>query len=98
MNSIHGNTDDNSSNADSADLKWAVAHTLSCKSNRSCIKHRTCLDRPICRALGPMGSTAGFVAPTASSESCGYCVPAFRGFVCFCPTRWALHRADLTPL
>lgn len=84
--------------ADNADLKWAVAHTLSCASKMSCLKHRTCLGRPICTAQGSMGSTAGFVVPTQSSEECGYCVPAFRGYVCFCPTRWALHRADTTPL
>lgn len=92
------NTRDPASNTDRADLKWAVAHTLSCASNMSCLKYRTCLGRPICAARGPMGTTAGFVAPTESSEECGYCVPAFSGHVCFCPTRWALHRADRTPL
>lgn len=76
------------------DLKWAVAHTSACSSDRSCLKHGTCLGRPICKALGAMGATAGFVVPTESSESCGYCVPAYRGFVCFCPTRWALFRAE----
>lgn len=83
--------------ADHNDLKWAVEHTLSCGSSMSCIKHGTCLGRPVCKALGAMGSSAGFVVPTESSETCGYCVPAFRGSVCFCPTRWALYRAEAAP-
>ena len=94
MNIPPGTTDSIPPHGNFADLKWAVAHTLSCKSGLSCIKHRTCLDRPVCRALGPMGSTAGFVAATESGEACGYCIPAYRGHVCFCPTRWALYRAD----
>lgn len=80
------------------DLKWAVANTLACGSEMSCIKHGTCLGRPICKVQGAMGRTAGFIVPTESSEECGYCVPAFRGHVCFCPTRWALHRAQTAPL
>jgi hypothetical protein len=48
----------------------------------------------VCKALGPLGTTAGFIAPTESADACGYCVPAYRGFVCFCPTRWALFRRD----
>lgn len=74
------------------DLEHAIARTSACASGRSCIKNGTCLDRPICRALGPLGATAGFVAATPSAEDCGYCVPAYRGHVCFCPTRWALFR------
>lgn len=77
-----------------ADLKWAAAYTTSCGSEMSCIKEGTCLGRPVCKARTAMGKTAGFVAPTESSEACGYCVPVFHGHVCFCPTRWALFRAE----
>ena len=84
--------------ASRADLEWAVAHTLSCGSQMSCIKQGTCLGRSICKVRGPMGRTAGFIVPTDSSADCGYCVPGFRGHVCFCPTRWALHRAQAAPL
>lgn len=75
------------------DLKWAVAQTVSCGSERSCIKHGTCLGSPICKVVQPLGKTAGFVVPAASAPQCGYCTPSFQGFVCFCPTRWALFRA-----
>ncbi|MBI4985826.1 MAG: hypothetical protein HZC24_10935 [Rhodocyclales bacterium] len=75
------------------DLKWAVALTVSCGSDRSCIKSGTCLGRPVCAVVRQVGNTAGFVEPTASAEHCGYCTPSFRGFLCFCPTRWALFRA-----
>jgi hypothetical protein len=81
-----------------ADLEWAVANTKGCGSKMSCIKHGTCLGRPICKARGAMGYTAGFVEPTESSEHCGYCVQTYRGHACFCPTRWALYRAQTTPI
>lgn len=76
-----------------ADLKTAVAQTLACGSERSCIKQGTCLGRPVCRVVGNIGTAAGYVVPEPeSSENCGYCVSSFGGAMCFCPTRWALHR------
>src|SRR5690242_7239750 len=80
------------------DLERAVAQTTNCGSDRSCLKHGTCLGRPICKARGPLGLTAGFIDATESAEECGYCVPAYRGFVCFCPTRWALFRRDVAAM
>lgn len=79
------------------DLRKAISQTSACKSDHSCLELRTCFGKPVCKALGPLAATAGFIAPTESSESCGYCVPAYRGFVCFCPTRWALFRNDASP-
>lgn len=76
------------------DMRWAVEHTAVCGSERSCLKNGTCLGEAVCRALSPVGRSAGFVAPTASAERCGYGIPSFKGFLCFCPTRWALHRAQ----
>lgn len=76
------------------DLRWAAEHTEGCGSGRSCLRNGTCLGEPVCRALSPVGRSAGFVAPTASAERCGYGIPSFKGFLCFCPTRWALHRAE----
>ena len=80
--------------AASEDLRWAVEHTEGCGSGRSCLKNGTCLGEPVCCALSPVGRGAGFIAPTASAERCGYGIPSFKGFLCFCPTRWALHRAE----
>lgn len=77
------------------DLRWAVSKTTACCSERSCIKQGTCLGQPVCKVLWPVGKTAGFIAPTESTACCGYCLPSFNGFICFCPTRWALHRADV---
>ena len=79
------------------DMKWAAAHTTACGSQRTCVKQGTCLGEPVCEALWPVGRSAGFVAPTSSASRCGYCVSSFKGFICFCPTRWALHRADGVP-
>jgi hypothetical protein len=79
------------------DLKWAVSKTAACGSAHSCISHGTCLGQPVCKALSAVGNTAGFVAPTDSAAQCGYCLSSFNGFICFCPTRWALHRADAAP-
>lgn len=76
------------------DLKWAVSKTAKCGSERSCVSHGTCLGQPVCESLRPIGKTAGFVAPSESAGECGYCLSSFNGFLCFCPTRWALHRAD----
>lgn len=76
------------------DLRWAAAHTEGCGSGRSCLSSGTCLGETVCRALSPVGRSAGFVAPTPSAERCGYGIPSFKGFLCFCPTRWALHRAQ----
>lgn len=76
------------------DLRWAAAHTEGCGSGRSCLRNGTCLGESVCRALSPVGRSAGFVAPTTSAERCGYGIPSFKGFLCFCPTRWALHRAE----
>lgn len=75
------------------DLRWAIEHTSSCGSDRSCLRHGTCLGEAVCGALSPVGHSAGFVAPTASAARCGYGIASFKGFLCFCPTRWALHRA-----
>lgn len=76
------------------DMRWAVEHTGVCGSARSCLKNGTCLGEAVCGALAPVGHSAGFVMPTASAERCGYGIPSFKGFLCFCPTRWALHRAE----
>lgn len=90
-----GSFSDSADEIDHEDLKWAVSHTRNCGSDRSCIKSGTCLGQPVCRPLGPLGKTAGFVVPTESAARCGYCTPSFNGSICFCPTRWALHRADV---
>lgn len=76
------------------DMRWAGEHTANCGSDRSCLRHGTCLGETVCRALSPVGRSAGFVEPTASAARCGYGIASFKGFLCFCPTRWALHRAE----
>jgi len=79
------------------DMRWAIEHTTNCASDRSCLSRGKCLDQDVCRALSPVGRSAGFVVPTPSAARCGYCIPSFNGFLCFCPTRWALHRTAASP-
>jgi hypothetical protein len=85
---------DKSPRTDRDELEWAAAHTPHCGSKCSCIKERTCLGLPVCEALAPLGTNAGFVAPTSSAFRCGHCVLSFGGAICFCPMRWCLHRMD----
>lgn len=77
------------------DMRWAIEkNTVRCGSERSCLRQGMCRGEAVCRALSPVGRSAGFVAPSASAAQCGYGIASFKGFLCFCPTRWALHRAE----
>ena len=79
---------------DADKLRWMVEQTRHCGSKYSCIEHRTCLGKPICDVVSPLGVSAGFIIPTESAQRCGHCSESFGGTVCFCPMRWHLHRID----